>query len=93
MDPTLQPTNQQRFYPHLALFDPPQPEREAMEEERRVEDVVEIVTRSDKIPQFDSKGDEVQSRKHIAFYADPDEGRTYGSVLRERPLANLDIWI
>ncbi len=93
MDPTIQPANQQRFYPHLALFDPPQPEREAMEEEMRVDEVVEIVTRYEKIPDFDSKEDQVQSEKHIAFYAEPSEGRTYGSVLRERPLTNLDIWI
>ncbi len=93
MDTTIQPTNQQLIYPHLALFDAPNVEREVVETERRTGELVEIVRSGEAIPRFDARSEEIQYQKGVVRATDPEMGLSYGSAWREQMLSNLDIWI
>jgi hypothetical protein len=93
MDTTIQPTNQQLIYPHLALFDPPDVEREVVESERRTGELVEILRSGEETPHFDERADEIQYQKSVVRASDPELGVSYGSAWREQMMSNLDIWI
>ncbi len=93
MDPTIQPTNQQLYYPHLAIFDTPNVEREVVEQTRRTDELVEIVIGESATPRFDHRSAEVQVQKVVVRENDAVAGVSYGSVTRDHMLSNLDIWI